>query len=209
LSGSPSPLATPDETVGLESGLSLDLENDRLEQTLGELGETGYLNDLESVADALKDLDAPVEAAASAFGLDTSLDLAAPALAAPADLDGDLSAEFDLGNLESALPEIDRLDLAASEAGATASAPIGELPDLAAELPPEFDAAAAERDADDDGDEFDFLADADEIATKLDLARAYIDMGDTDGAKDILDEVLQEGTDTQRQEASTLLDRIA
>lgn len=112
------------------------------------------------------------------------------------------------------MPEIDRLDLGAAEAGATAPAlafePIGELPDLAAELPPEFDAAAAERAADeDDGDEFDFLADADEIATKLDLARAYIDMGDTDGAKDILDEVLQEGTDTQRQEASTLLDRIA
>jgi len=59
-----------------------------------------------------------------------------------------------------------------------------------------------------EGDDFDFLADADEVATKLDLARAYIDMGDTDGAKDILDEVLQEGTDTQKQEASTLLTRI-
>lgn len=59
------------------------------------------------------------------------------------------------------------------------------------------------------GDEFDFLADTDEVATKLDLARAYIDMGDTDGAKDILDEVLQEGSDEQQQEASELLGRIA
>ena len=34
-------------------------------------------------------------------------------------------------------------------------------------------------------------------------------MGDTDGAKDILDEVLTEGSDTQKQEASVLLGRIA
>jgi pilus assembly protein FimV len=60
----------------------------------------------------------------------------------------------------------------------------------------------------DSSDDFDFLADTDEIATKLDLARAYIDMGDTDGARDILDEVLQEGTDTQKQDASNLLSRI-
>src|SRR5690606_23402793 len=41
--------------------------------------------------------------------------------------------------------------------------------------------------------ELDFLADADEAATKLDLARAYIDMGDAEGAKDILSEVVNEG----------------
>jgi pilus assembly protein FimV len=58
------------------------------------------------------------------------------------------------------------------------------------------------------GDDFDFLSDTDEIATKLDLARAYIDMGDTDGARDILDEVLQEGSDVQKQEASSLISRI-
>ena len=58
------------------------------------------------------------------------------------------------------------------------------------------------------GDDFDFLADADEVATKLDLARAYIDMGDTDGARDILDEVMQEGSDVQKREASELLDRM-
>ncbi|WP_331346933.1 FimV/HubP family polar landmark protein [Cellvibrio sp. UBA7661] len=56
--------------------------------------------------------------------------------------------------------------------------------------------------------ELDFLADADEAATKLDLARAYIDMGDADGAKDILSEVLGEGNDEQRKEANELLARI-
>jgi pilus assembly protein FimV len=56
--------------------------------------------------------------------------------------------------------------------------------------------------------ELDFLADADEAATKLDLARAYIDMGDAEGAKDILSEVLGEGSEEQRKEANELLGRI-
>ena len=56
--------------------------------------------------------------------------------------------------------------------------------------------------------ELDFMADADEAATKLDLARAYIDMGDSEGARDILAEVASEGNDQQRQEAIDLLGRI-
>ena len=56
--------------------------------------------------------------------------------------------------------------------------------------------------------ELDYLADADESATKLDLARAYIDMGDIDGAKDILAEVVSEGTEEQRKEATGLLGGI-
>ncbi|WP_027330886.1 FimV/HubP family polar landmark protein [Marinimicrobium agarilyticum] len=56
--------------------------------------------------------------------------------------------------------------------------------------------------------ELDFLADTDEAATKLDLARAYIDMGDADGARDILEEVRQEGNEQQQQEAAELLSRI-
>jgi pilus assembly protein FimV len=47
-----------------------------------------------------------------------------------------------------------------------------------------------------------------EVGTKLDLARAYMDMGDPDGARSILNEVLQEGSDSQRQEASRLLNSI-
>jgi len=45
-----------------------------------------------------------------------------------------------------------------------------------------------------------------EIGTKLDLARAYIDMGDPEGARTILEEVLDEGDPTQRQEAQSLID---
>jgi pilus assembly protein FimV len=56
--------------------------------------------------------------------------------------------------------------------------------------------------------ELDFMADADEVATKLDLARAYMDMGDNEGARDILAEVAHEGNEAQRQEAVDLLGRI-
>ncbi|TQV82970.1 FimV/HubP family polar landmark protein [Aliikangiella coralliicola] len=72
-----------------------------------------------------------------------------------------------------------------------------------------------------DDDEFDFDDDdtsdfdgavgddsTDEIATKLDLARAYIDMGDADGAKEILSEVVSEGSDSQKSEAQALLDKV-
>jgi pilus assembly protein FimV len=44
-----------------------------------------------------------------------------------------------------------------------------------------------------------------EVGTKLDLARAYIDMGDPEGARSILEEVLQEGNATQKQEANRLI----
>jgi pilus assembly protein FimV len=47
-----------------------------------------------------------------------------------------------------------------------------------------------------------------EVGTKLDLARAYMDMGDPDGARSILEEVLQEGSSSQKQEAERLLDSI-
>ena len=59
-----------------------------------------------------------------------------------------------------------------------------------------------------DDDDFDFLGETDENATKLDLARAYIDMGDAEGARDILNEVLSEGSEEQQGEAKELLARV-
>lgn len=61
----------------------------------------------------------------------------------------------------------------------------------------------------DDEPEFDFLSGTDEAATKLDLARAYIDMGDADGARDILGEVVDEGDEGQKSEARELLASLA
>ena len=47
-----------------------------------------------------------------------------------------------------------------------------------------------------------------EVGTKLDLARAYIDMGDPEGARSILQEVLDEGDSNQRREAQGLIDAL-
>jgi pilus assembly protein FimV len=48
----------------------------------------------------------------------------------------------------------------------------------------------------------------DETATKLDLARAYVEMGDQDAAKGILEEVVDEGSEEQRGEAAQMLRAI-
>ncbi len=47
-----------------------------------------------------------------------------------------------------------------------------------------------------------------EVGTKLDLARAYMDMGDPEGARSILEEVVQEGSASQKQEASRLIEAL-
>lgn len=60
----------------------------------------------------------------------------------------------------------------------------------------------------DEDDEFDFLSGTDESATKLDLARAYIDMGDSEGARDILNEVVEEGNEQQKTEAREMMERL-
>ncbi|HEX7369705.1 MAG TPA: FimV/HubP family polar landmark protein [Rhodanobacteraceae bacterium] len=46
---------------------------------------------------------------------------------------------------------------------------------------------------------------SDPVDTKLDLARAYLDMGDPVGARAMLEEVLEEGTQMQKDEATKLL----
>jgi pilus assembly protein FimV len=49
----------------------------------------------------------------------------------------------------------------------------------------------------------------DEAATKLDLAKAYIDMGDAEGARSILQEVMSEGSEAQKKQAQELSSQIA
>jgi len=57
-------------------------------------------------------------------------------------------------------------------------------------------------------DDMDFLVDTDESATKLELAKAYIDMADADAAQEILNEVVSEGSEAQQQEARKLLENL-
>ncbi|ATB63919.1 FimV/HubP family polar landmark protein [Pseudomonas mosselii] len=146
---------------------------------------------------------------------------------APVDVAAELAAfeaipEFDpISELE--LPEDFDLSLSLDDDSPAAKNFASELDDVNAELDklsqnldvpaaapePRFTAedAALEPEPLDDLD-FDFFSGADEVATKLDLARAYIDMGDHQGARDILDEVVKDGDDSQRQEANEMLSRL-
>jgi pilus assembly protein FimV len=47
-----------------------------------------------------------------------------------------------------------------------------------------------------------------QVSTKLDLAKAYIDMGDKEGAREILQEVLQEGDQQQQDDAKALVSSL-
>jgi pilus assembly protein FimV len=59
------------------------------------------------------------------------------------------------------------------------------------------------------GDDFSSLISGeDEVGTKLDLAKAYIDMGDQVSARNILSEVAQEGSQDQQREANELMRQI-
>lgn len=120
---------------------------------------------------------------------------APPPAAASAPVVDDNALEFDLGQFDTPAP-----------AAAAPAAP----PPRAASAP------APLADADIDVDNFDFgemppdssTISGDEAGTKLDLARAYVDMGDDDMARSLLSEVLEQGSDTQQQEARTLLGRL-
>ena len=58
-------------------------------------------------------------------------------------------------------------------------------------------------------DSVEYQSESDEVDTKLNLAKAYIELGDSDGARAILDEVTREGTDGQQQEAQHLLSQLS
>ena len=51
-------------------------------------------------------------------------------------------------------------------------------------------------------------AELDEVGTKLDLARAYVEMGDQEGAREILNEVITEGSDKQKSDAKELMQSL-
>lgn len=57
-------------------------------------------------------------------------------------------------------------------------------------------------------DEYDFLQGKESIPTKLDLARAYIDMGDDHAAQSTLKDVLQKGDENQQQIARDLMGKL-
>ena len=59
-----------------------------------------------------------------------------------------------------------------------------------------------------DGDDSIYGEETDPVDSQLDLARAYIDMGDDETARPVLAQVIEQGSLTQQAEARVLLDRL-
>ncbi|HEY5622625.1 MAG TPA: FimV/HubP family polar landmark protein [Gammaproteobacteria bacterium] len=117
-----------------------------------------------------------------------------------AEADEDVSAatasiELNLADLESALEESDTIEQPIAQS-------VGS--DVTGSDSVTADAAASSRNSMLDPHTMTMT----EVGTKLDLARAYMDMGDPDGAKSILEEVLEEGDENQRQEAQGLIESL-
>lgn len=127
-------------------------------------------------------------------GLEDDAEVAAAALVADAEADFDISEGTGKGDL--AVAE----DVSAAVDVATDSG------DVQWDLDSDSDSAeeAVAEVAADAGPSTDDSQQWDETATKLDLAKAYVDMGDAEGARSILDEVLAEGNDEQKKQAAEL-----
>ncbi|KPJ68057.1 MAG: hypothetical protein AMJ43_01220 [Coxiella sp. DG_40] len=62
--------------------------------------------------------------------------------------------------------------------------------------------------SDDTKSEYDFMSSKEGIQAKIDLAHAYIDMGDKENARRVLNEIIAKGKISQRSEAKKLLKQI-
>ncbi|MGE8113001.1 MULTISPECIES: FimV/HubP family polar landmark protein [Pseudomonas] len=145
--------------------------------------------------------DEPVDVAAELAAFDTLPEFEPISeLELPEDFDLSLSLEDDSPAAKSFASELNDVNAELDKLSQSLESPSLEQHFTAED-------AAAEPEPLDDLD-FDFFSGADEVATKLDLARAYIDMGDHQGARDILDEVVKDGDDGQRQEAEEMLSRL-
>jgi pilus assembly protein FimV len=147
-----------------------------------------------------------VPAEAAPLDLDFDLDLGSPAVdaavaataaeAAPLDFDFDLGApagdttpvDLALSTPEAAAPPLDLADIDLS-----LDTPAAEV---AAEVPAEPAAAEAVPEVEEERPE---------VTTKLELAQAYEEMGDKEGAKELFQEVLAEGNSTQKATAAEKL----
>jgi pilus assembly protein FimV len=58
------------------------------------------------------------------------------------------------------------------------------------------------------GDDSIYGLETDPVDSQLDLARAYLDMGDDESARPVLTQVIEQGSLTQQAEASALLNRL-
>lgn len=198
----------------LEDEFSLNLDgDDTLGSSFQEIGaetnntaDTSIENDLDlsSFEDSLTASDSTESDNDISFGLDDKM--------GDSNLSDDITSlnlDLDADDFDKIMPE-DNLYKANAEGSLQAE---GSLPDegsidgvtdnkLEENLLADFDDNLSFLDLDSDDTH---TIEETQIDTKLDLAKAYIDMGDIDGARSTLEEVMQEGSEDQKREAEELL----
>jgi pilus assembly protein FimV len=171
--------AVEEEEAAAEDEFSLDIDASELDIDIQEETEEAVTSEDDEIHDA-DDLDID-------FGLDEEAETPATEVAEAKDEE----IAIDLTD------EADALDLGLDDEPAVETDTAETVEEAAS-----FDLS--------EEDDFDLssLDDVDEVSTKLDLARAYLDMGDHEGTRGILEEVLAEGNDDQKQEATELMAKL-
>jgi len=187
------------ETELLDSDATMlapDVGDDKIIESLPEDAETmlAPMDDDEEDFDFAKTENLPPEAFTT--NLDMEATVETPAIAGT-------DVDLDLDDLTAALKVSEIGDTMARPVDdATAEQPRPTIPDDAADAP------TMELAPDDMSGDLHEARTMTEVGTKLDLARAYVDMGDPAGARSILEEVLDEGDEGQKQQAQALLDSL-
>ena len=189
----------------VEEGVEFDLTETQVLEP--EETEEEFSLDIEASELGIEDEAETAEVGSGEFDLDLGSE-GEDITAASDEADG---AELSLNDIDESSLEF---DVDEAEVKTEPAAEEAEILDFSDQLEQETDTAKAATASmstaetiDDDMDLSD-LDDIDEVSTKLDLAKAYLDMGDADGTRSILDEVMSEGNDEQKKEADDLLRQL-
>jgi pilus assembly protein FimV len=188
-----------------------------------ELDSGAAVPEVEEIEQAIEggDIDSILPLPEDSVGLDLDLGLPdeppksaerAPTVAGPQAGDGILDLDLEvpsLGELDLSIDDLGRLD----EPLRSPEPPILEPSDKADESLEALDSGLS---PEQESVPSDLLSSQwqidsgiwDETATKLDLARAYVEMDDKEAAREILEEVMAEGREEQRNEARAMLERL-
>ncbi|AOS98607.1 hypothetical protein AUP74_03241 [Microbulbifer aggregans] len=179
----PAQAEEPEQPAERDGGLDFDLDLTPVEDSDAGPSEA-------AATDSQEDFDSDAFEDFSDLGGELDLD--------SVDLD-DISGDMDQAqpSAESQPEEISEAAGAGAETQATASGSEADFEDLGFDLEGDLDS------------ELNLLDGSDEVGTKLELAQAYMDMGDRDGARDILNEVVEEGQGEHCDRAREMLERMS
>ena len=203
ISITPSSGAQPKSPIDILAGAESELEKSTKSSA------SATMSALESAGDKAKTAAAGAVAFAK-FGADKAsagegvVDTSKPASIAH-DMDFTLDTAQKPAPLRSASP---RLEPALAAAGPSTAAPSLARPQAAIDLDKLDLSFDPERSTFEDPTPSVLDGQWHDAATKLDLAKAYQEMGDVEGAREILQEVLHEGDDQQKSEAQSLLSKL-